>query len=364
MKRFGRRLRRTVSPVFGGVVIWSLFVLITSIIISIEYWEWMTAPRSGSAWVRDLALAAAAVVGLPVALWRSFVAERQVDTLRQQTEIARGGLLSERYQRSAEMLGSDQVWICVAGITGLARLAQNHPDDYHIPVMELLCDFVRHSSRRAEDGEHEEEHDKQDGHESEIFPSPPIKVRAALRAIGSRNDTRINIEEQAGYKLNLEGSDLRGQNLTGLNLTKARFKSANLSGCVLSFANLSEADFLLANLSEAGASEANFVKCNLYCANMVNIDASPLADFSDAHLDFADLAGARLAGAKFYGATFRNTNVSGAVFYEQMQQYRTAAEGLTQKQLDAAATRQGDEPPRLGQLTDHETGQRIHWHRK
>ena len=270
MKRFVQRLRHTTSPVFGGVVIWFLFVLITSIVASIEYWEWMTDNRSGSAWVRDLALAAAAVVGLPIALWRSLVAERQADTMRQQSETERGRLLSERYQRSAEMLSSDQVWVCVAGINGLARLAQTHPDEYHISVMELLCDFVRHSSQRAEDGEHEEEQEEQDDDESEILPSAPSKIRAALRAIGSRDDTRINIEEQAGYKLDLEGSDFRDQNLAELNLSKARFKSANLSGCVLSYANLSGADFLLANLSKAAASKANFVEFNLNFANMVS----------------------------------------------------------------------------------------------
>ena len=358
MKRLVWKFLYTVSPAFGGIVIWTLFVLITGAIVSIEYWDWMTVGESGSAWLRNLALAATAVVGLPIALWRSKVAERQADAARQQAEIARGDLLSKRYQRNSEMLGSDKVWVCVAGIAGLARLAEDHPSDYHIQVMELLCAFVRHSSRQAENSEHDKEYGIEDTHELGDMLSPRIEVRTALRAIGSRSDTRIKIEEQAGYKLDLNYSDLRNQNFYELNLSKARLQYADLSGSFLAHTNLSEADFLEANLSRSNVGGTSFVKANLWFANMRNIEAGPFTDFSDANFDSTNLTDAKLAGAKFYGASFSNTKLSGAVFYKRDL---TAAEGLTQNQFNGAVVAPGDKPPCLGQLTDHKTGKRIQW---
>ena len=65
-----------------------------------------------------------------LAIWRSTVAERQSATAQQ-------GLLNERYQKGAEMLGSDVLSVRLGGIYALERLAAEDPNQYHILVMKL-----------------------------------------------------------------------------------------------------------------------------------------------------------------------------------------------------------------------------------
>ena len=78
----------------------------------------------------------AGLVALPLALWRGVVADRQA-------KIAQLGLLNERYQKGAEMLGSDVLSVRLAGIYALQRLSEDYPEQYHLQVMSLLSAFVR-----------------------------------------------------------------------------------------------------------------------------------------------------------------------------------------------------------------------------
>ena len=45
------------------------------------------------------------------------------------------------------MLGSGVLSVRLGGIYALERLAKEHPEEYHIQIMELLCSFVRHPTR-------------------------------------------------------------------------------------------------------------------------------------------------------------------------------------------------------------------------
>ena len=58
-------------------------------------------------------------------------------------DTAQEGLLNERYQKGAEMLGSPVLAVRMGGIYALQQLAQDHPDTYHLQVMNLFCAFVR-----------------------------------------------------------------------------------------------------------------------------------------------------------------------------------------------------------------------------
>ena len=109
-------------------------------VISIMYWDWLSIESNGST-IRNIVLVAAAMIALPLAIWRSIVAERQAKT-------AQRGLLNERYQKGAEMLGSGILSVRLGGIYALARLAREHPGGYHTQIMNLLCSFVRNPPRR------------------------------------------------------------------------------------------------------------------------------------------------------------------------------------------------------------------------
>ena len=97
--------------------------------------------------IRDYGLLIAAIVAFPLGFWRSRVAERQAAAARRQVETAQQSLLNERYQQGAEMLASDVLAVRLGGIYALQRLAEEHPENYHIQNMQLLCAFVRHPTR-------------------------------------------------------------------------------------------------------------------------------------------------------------------------------------------------------------------------
>ena len=69
----------------------------------------------------------AGIIGFPIAIWRSIVASRQAAATQKQSETAQHSLLNERYQKGAEMLGSDLLSVRMGGIYALQRLADDHP---------------------------------------------------------------------------------------------------------------------------------------------------------------------------------------------------------------------------------------------
>ena len=76
-------------------------ILVIGIILSWCYWDVLHGcQESVSATVRNMGVVIGGVIAIVLAVWRSMVAERQADTAQQ-------GLLNERYQKGAEMLGSD-----------------------------------------------------------------------------------------------------------------------------------------------------------------------------------------------------------------------------------------------------------------
>ena len=105
-------------------------------------WGWLRETPNGyesaSTTIRNLGLLVAAPFALWFAYWRARVADRQanaaqeqvktsqqqVETSQRQAETAEKGLLNERYQRGAEMLGSEVLSVRLGGIYALARLAQ------------------------------------------------------------------------------------------------------------------------------------------------------------------------------------------------------------------------------------------------
>ena len=131
----GRLTLFVILVIAAAVGIWSL----------VHFWDWLqigeAGKESGSTTVRNISFVTAGVVALPFAFWRSWVAHRQADTADQ-------NLLNERYQQGAEMLGSDVLTVRLGGIYALQRLAEEHPEQYQIQIMQMFCAFVRHPTQR------------------------------------------------------------------------------------------------------------------------------------------------------------------------------------------------------------------------
>ena len=204
-----------------------LMLLVAGLALTWWRWDWLrdgSKTASNGDTLRNAGLLLGGVLAFVFAVWRSIVAERQADTAQvqsataqaqadiaqQQVETAQQGLLNERYQRGAEMLGSPVLSVRLGGIYALERLASSHPQQYYIQISKLLCAFVRLPSKDAN------------------FPEQPEYAedfvlredsQAAMRVIGTRGNRHLRLAGEEGYSIDLHGADLRGGDLRGLNLS-------------------------------------------------------------------------------------------------------------------------------------------------
>ena len=284
-------------------------------------WEWLRASEDGKAsngdTLRNVGFIVAGVVALAFALWRALVAQSQAKAAHGQTETAQQSLLNERYQRGAEMLGSPVLSVRLGGIFALQRLAEEHPEQYHVQVMRLFCAFVRNPPRM--------------GGEPTVSGKLRADVQAAITAIGESSYDRQLLEEKAEYRLDLrnahlENADMRWLNFAGVDLQDAYLTEADLTKTVLSSANLMGADLSSAGLFSTDLSDAELLETNLSGARLMGTDLSDAcligadlsnansyeANFSRSLLLETNLSGANLTGANFSGAKLEELNLSGA----------------------------------------------------
>ena len=371
--------------------------LTTGIFLSWVYWEDLHGDQdSPSTTFRNLGFVIGGIIAITLAVWRSIVATHQAATAQQ-------GLLNERYQKGAEMLGSNVLSVRLGGIYALERLASKYPEEYHIQIMKLFCAFVRLPTKdqSLESGQ------------VEIKLGTLLGIRqdveAVMDAIGSRAESGIALERKAGFSLDLRGVDLPKAQFLDANLSNAMFHHSNLSGTNFANTNLSDALFNFADLSGATFQSMNFTRTRLSSVNLsgamlededlsrvvfhdanlsrANLDRANLsrATFQDAivvnaWLECADLSGAGFLSADLSGAQFGKADLSGAHFLdadlskadisganisgvEFSSGGPQAAKGLTQAELDEALA-DPNNPPKLTGVLDAGTGKPLVWRGK
>ena len=111
--------RKLTKKAWARFAWYSLLALLAVACISLIYWDGLSNWESESATIRNLAFVVFALIGLALAIWRGAVADRQADT-------AQYSLLNERYQKGAEMLGSELLSVRLGGIYALKALAKEH----------------------------------------------------------------------------------------------------------------------------------------------------------------------------------------------------------------------------------------------
>ena len=334
-------------------------VPLVAIATTVYCWDWLQgAGESNSATLRNIGLIIAALIALPLTLWRSWVAQRQADTAQQ-------SLVNERYQRGAEMLGNSKLSVRLGGIYALQDLAEEDPKQYHVQIMKLFCAFARRPIRDGDGGigEGKQSHaPDESGTETERCRED---VRAVMEAIGSRSESDIVLERKDGFELDLTGidvgdADLRRANLSWIVLKNAKLSGANLNRAILSMAGLDGADLSKANLTGANLSGATLTNAKSCGAEL------DYANLSDAKLHGADLSRAGLGGAKLFNAQLNGANLSDAQLYLNRREVsdptetKIPATGLTQAQLDTA--RADPQQPQLDDVVlDAETGKPLVW---
>ncbi len=368
-------------------------VLVCSVVLPAARWDWLrsgvgeNATESNSTTIRNIGFLIAGVLALVFAVWRGVLAQRQAETAQRQSETSQQGLLNERYQKGAEMLDSEVLSVRLGGIYALQRLAEEHPEQYHVQIMELFCAFVRFPTDDTRVSLHSEIDDEQGEHRLIIRPD----VQDVMRAIGLRNSNYIRLERRKTFRPYLRDANvsylqtadvnLSRAWLTNANLSYAELRRADLSGARLHHANLSESDLWNANLSRARLDNANLFHARLWRANLsdaslndANLSGSRLhnANLSDASLNRAslsraylhnvNLSRARLAGADLTGVDLESAILTDASFNRRGRRgdRQSPAMGLTQAQLDVARS-DPDNPPDLEGVFDAETGEQLVW---
>ncbi len=299
----------------------AIVLLSVSVWLTLRHWDWLHASASTTAsnseTLRNVGLLIGGLLAFLFAMWRGWLAERQSFTTQRQADIAEQSLLDERYQRGAEMLGSSVLSVRIGGVYALKRLAEDRPQEYHVPVMELFCAFLRDPTRYG------------DGTEQPPPQWHPLRgdVQEVISAICERKDAGIEYERIRNFRLDLHRVD---------------FSETDLSKGTLTHADLREANFAYASLNQTDLSNATLWRTDLIAANL-----------SDAHLFNADLSEAILEGADLSGAELCRTDAHSLI-------YKVPARGLTQTQLDTAHAGPNN-PPKLQGVLDAATGKQLVW---
>jgi Pentapeptide repeats (8 copies) len=214
-------------------------------------------------------------------------------------------LISNQVSKGFEQLAGAKIAMRLGGIYALEGVMNTSPE-YHQPVLEALCAFVR------------------DGAKDQTGEGPPATdIQAAFTVIARRGPGQGSVNLEAA-RLPKSASIMGDADLSGANL-----RGANLSGAALILANLSEANLSGANLSGAKLSfailrGAKLNGADLSGAKLNGAELSGGADLSGAKLNGADLSG----GADLTRANLTRANLSGADLSD--------AQNLTQVQLDHA----------------------------
>jgi uncharacterized protein YjbI with pentapeptide repeats len=244
-------------------------------------------------------------IGGTVILLGAYFTYRQLQTGREQLQIAQQGQVIERFTRAIDQLGHAEADVRLGGIYALERIANDSPDD-RATIAEVLTAFVRgHSPWPPRlPGQYVAD--------APIKEVPELQVRApdvqaALTVLARRQTS----PKHSRY-LDLHATDLRKAALVGANFMRADLANANLQGtdlfgALLQGAHLKRAILLGARLAFGQLQEAhlNFAflrEADLYRANLRGAD-----------LDFAWLEGADLSGAQLQGVVHLNSaNLQGA----------------------------------------------------
>jgi uncharacterized protein YjbI with pentapeptide repeats len=266
----------------------------------LDYW--------GMGWV-DLALGFLATAGAALGLYFGW---------QQNNER----LITERYSKSVELLGSNSIYVRIGGIYALGRVSEDSPRDQYV-IRELLLNFVRERSPL----------EKSKGNKLWQDQKPTATdVQQALIVIeqrdvknGTRNLAFLNLMDLNLTNVNFLGSNLSHSTLTGSNLTNANFFASDLSSSFLNNSKLTDSDLVCANLSGAILTGADLVGAKLTGANLtgatlkgtnlreVDLKGTVLGavDFRGAYLADADLSNLNLSNANFSGTNLELTNLQG-----------------------------------------------------
>jgi hypothetical protein len=184
-------------------------------------------------------------IGGTVLLLGAYFTYRQLQTARDQLQIAQEGQITERFSRAIEQLGSDKEDVQLGGIYTLERIANDSPKDRRT-TQAVLGAYVRNHARWLVGS-------------PEVPQHPPPTVDMQLPWLQQRApavNTAVVVlgrrpESQDELQLILSRVDLRGAYLPGARLSNTLLRHSNLARAQLPQAQLEGADLEDADLGQA-----------------------------------------------------------------------------------------------------------------
>jgi hypothetical protein len=271
---------------------------------------------------------AAVLIGAGFAYYQSQVTQQAT---HDQLKATYDQLISQQVAKGFEQLGNkDNIILRLGGIYALEGV-MNTSEQYHRPVLETLCAFVRDNAKTKIDK------DKPKGPEV-----PATDIQAALTVIGRRT--------QGPGLVDLSGADLHGANLEDnyhttemfvwhtIDLTFARLHGADLRGVDLRGADLRGADLSGADLRGANLRDTNLLESSLSGANLSGAD---LKRFNDNLWGGDEPFGTRWVIRSLIG---ESENTFGLGYPDPSTSHLGGEDLVTQKQLDKAC---GDNTTKL-----------------
>jgi uncharacterized protein YjbI with pentapeptide repeats len=203
-------------------------------------------------------------------------------------------LITERFTRSIEQLGSKEETIRIGGIYALERIANDSPRD-RLTIVEVLSSFIR-GKQAIKSQDYQQ------------LSGISTDAQAALTVIKRRKIDSSDTDKV----VDLSGANLKSCNLLKANLDRVKLNrsiliNGDLRQAKLTGANLSDTDLTKANLTQANLDRVNLMQASLTAANLTN------AKLHQANLNKADLSDALLDGCQFQQASLSSANLMGAV---------------------------------------------------
>jgi uncharacterized protein YjbI with pentapeptide repeats len=229
----------------------------------------------------------------------------------QQQQASHDLLISNQVSKGFEQLASDKITERLGGIYALEGVMKTS-DQYHQPVLEALCAFVRDSTLES------------------VNDKAATDVQAALTVIGRRAEGQGDV--------NLVGASLVNADLNHANLRSAKLEHSDLTSANLMEANLAHASLDDAHLDGALLLGANMLLVSLGGAHLTHTTLA-YVNLTGASLVFADLRGASLVLSHLGDTNLRNADLTDADMRDALN--------LTQEQLDQACGKPKALPPGL-----------------
>src|SRR5262245_17665859 len=207
-----------------------------------DFWTWLMANSQD---VRNLALAFAALLAVPLFVWRITLVRRLAEgAQRQAAALERELRITERNEATAQ-LGNAEPAVRTAAIFTLERIARELPSE-HGPIMDTLIAFVRDRvpvplGPPVGGGRYGPPTPKQ------ILVPPRADVQAALSVLGRRDRGR----DPGSLRIALPAVNLSGYDMTGAELTGADFSGSYFVNAILVKAKLRNANLLSTHLEGA-----------------------------------------------------------------------------------------------------------------